>query len=197
VIDSFLTLIEFILKKKNYENSTLACEGNSLPPYVVWFHHNLAGFSSSINEFWFVFLCHYPHRDGRHTLLTFVVYVCPFRSYSRFLLWPEIATATGIFFFGGGGFRGCMRTSNWLRKCTYLCQSASFEASCMLVRRSVRPIRYCEGKYINSNIHTKCHKVVTFHVCVSASSSNRSQWKFAHLLGSPMCSLVPLFVVVC
>jgi hypothetical protein len=103
VIDSFLTLIEFILKKKNYENSTLACEGNSLPPYVVWFHHNLAGFSSSINEFWFVFLCHYPHRDGRHTLLTFVVYVCPFRSYSRFLLWPEIATATGIFFFGGGG----------------------------------------------------------------------------------------------
>jgi hypothetical protein len=40
-----------------------------------------------------------------------------------------------------------MRTSTRPSKDTALRQSASFEISCMFVRRSVRPLRDCEKKY--------------------------------------------------
>jgi hypothetical protein len=30
---------------------TLACKGDTLPALLVWFHHNLAGFSNSNNDF--------------------------------------------------------------------------------------------------------------------------------------------------
>jgi hypothetical protein len=46
-----LTLIELIDVKKKHEKLTLACKGNTLPALLVWFHHNLAGFSNSNNDF--------------------------------------------------------------------------------------------------------------------------------------------------
>jgi hypothetical protein len=41
-----LTLIELIHVKKKHEKLTLACKGDTLPALLVWFHHNLAGFSN-------------------------------------------------------------------------------------------------------------------------------------------------------
>jgi hypothetical protein len=32
-------------------NETLACKGDTLPALLVWFHHNLAGFPNSNNDF--------------------------------------------------------------------------------------------------------------------------------------------------
>jgi hypothetical protein len=46
-----LTLIELIYVKKKHEKLTLACKGDTLPALLVWFHHNLAGFSNSNNDF--------------------------------------------------------------------------------------------------------------------------------------------------
>jgi hypothetical protein len=46
-----LTLIELIHVKKKHEKLTLACKGDTLPALLVWFHHNLAGFSNSNNDF--------------------------------------------------------------------------------------------------------------------------------------------------
>jgi hypothetical protein len=46
-----LTLIELIYVKKKHEKLTLACKGDTLPALLVWFHHNLAGFSNSNNGF--------------------------------------------------------------------------------------------------------------------------------------------------
>jgi hypothetical protein len=46
-----LTLIELIYEKKKHEKLTLACKGDTLPASLVWFHHNLAGFSNSNNDF--------------------------------------------------------------------------------------------------------------------------------------------------
>jgi hypothetical protein len=48
-----LTLIELIQVKKKHEKQTLACKGDTLPALLVWFHHNLAGFSNSNNDFCF------------------------------------------------------------------------------------------------------------------------------------------------
>jgi hypothetical protein len=48
---AMLTLIELIYVKKKYEKLTLACKGDTLPALLVWFHHNLAGFSNSNNDF--------------------------------------------------------------------------------------------------------------------------------------------------
>jgi hypothetical protein len=39
-----LTLIELMKVKQKHEKLTLACEGDTLPALLVWFHHNLAGF---------------------------------------------------------------------------------------------------------------------------------------------------------
>jgi hypothetical protein len=64
-----LMLIELIQVKKKHENSTLACKGDTLPALLVWFHHNLAGFSNSNNDFCFFSKCHYPYYDGPYTLL--------------------------------------------------------------------------------------------------------------------------------
>jgi hypothetical protein len=41
-----LTLIELIEMKKKHEKLKLACKGDTLPALLVWFHHNLAGFSN-------------------------------------------------------------------------------------------------------------------------------------------------------
>jgi hypothetical protein len=46
-----LTLIELIEVKKKHEKLTLACKGDTLPALLVRFHHNLAGFSNSNNDF--------------------------------------------------------------------------------------------------------------------------------------------------
>jgi hypothetical protein len=46
-----LTLIELIQVNKKHEKLTLACKGDTLPALLVWFHHNLAGFSNSNNDF--------------------------------------------------------------------------------------------------------------------------------------------------
>jgi hypothetical protein len=46
-----LTLIELMYVKKKHEKQTHACKGDTLPALLVWFHHNLAGFSNSNNEF--------------------------------------------------------------------------------------------------------------------------------------------------
>jgi hypothetical protein len=37
--------------RKKDENYTLACKGDTLPALGIWFHHNLAGFSNSNNDF--------------------------------------------------------------------------------------------------------------------------------------------------
>jgi hypothetical protein len=46
-----LTLIELIRVKKKHEEQTLACKGDTLSVLLVWFHHYLAGFSDSNNDF--------------------------------------------------------------------------------------------------------------------------------------------------
>jgi hypothetical protein len=48
---SMLTLIELIYVKKKHEKLTLACKGDMLPALLVWFHHNLDGFSNLNNDF--------------------------------------------------------------------------------------------------------------------------------------------------
>jgi hypothetical protein len=53
VTDSTLTLIELIQVKKNHKNWTLAFKGDTLPALTIWFHHNLAGFKRSNNDFCF------------------------------------------------------------------------------------------------------------------------------------------------
>jgi hypothetical protein len=45
-----LTLVELIYVKKKHEKLTVACKGDMLPALLVWFHHNLAGFSNSNND---------------------------------------------------------------------------------------------------------------------------------------------------
>jgi hypothetical protein len=46
-----LTLIELFHVQKKHEKQTLACKGDTLIALLVWFHHNLAGFSNSNNDF--------------------------------------------------------------------------------------------------------------------------------------------------
>jgi hypothetical protein len=46
-----LTLIELSYVKKKHEKLTPACKSDTLPALLVWFHHNLAGFSNSNNDF--------------------------------------------------------------------------------------------------------------------------------------------------
>jgi hypothetical protein len=48
-----LTLIELTQVKKKHEKQTLACKGDALSALLAWFHHNLAGFSNSNNDFCF------------------------------------------------------------------------------------------------------------------------------------------------
>jgi hypothetical protein len=64
-----LMLIELIQVKKKHEKLTLACNGDTLPALLVWFHHNLVGFSNSYNDFLLFSKCHYPYYDGPYTLL--------------------------------------------------------------------------------------------------------------------------------
>jgi hypothetical protein len=63
-----LTLIELIEMKK-HEKLTLACKGDTLPALLVWFPHNLGGYSNSNNDFccvlWVTTRCY----DGPYTLL--------------------------------------------------------------------------------------------------------------------------------
>jgi hypothetical protein len=73
---------------------------------------------------------------------------------------------------------------------TSLRETASFEPSCMFVRRSVRPLRDSEKKIQKKISNEKSHKVVIFHVCVGAPLSNRLQWKFGHRFRSPTLSIV-------
>jgi hypothetical protein len=46
-----LTLNDLIQVKKKHEKLTLACKGGTLPVLLVWFRHNLAGFSNYNNSF--------------------------------------------------------------------------------------------------------------------------------------------------
>jgi hypothetical protein len=64
-----LTLIELIYVKKKHENLTLACKGDTLPALLVWFHHNLAGFSNSSNDFCCFLSVITRYYDGPYTLL--------------------------------------------------------------------------------------------------------------------------------
>jgi hypothetical protein len=48
---TMLTLIELNHVKKKHEKQTLACKGDTLPALLIWFHHNLAGFFNSNNDF--------------------------------------------------------------------------------------------------------------------------------------------------
>jgi hypothetical protein len=41
-----LMLIELIQVQKKHEKETLACKGDTLPALLIWFHHNLTGFSN-------------------------------------------------------------------------------------------------------------------------------------------------------
>jgi hypothetical protein len=63
-----LTLIELIHVKK-HEKLTLACRGDTSPALLVWFHHNLAGFSNSNNEFCCFLSVITRYYDGPYTLL--------------------------------------------------------------------------------------------------------------------------------
>jgi hypothetical protein len=56
---AMLTLIELIYVKKKHEKLTLACRDDTLPALLVWFHHNLAGFFNSNNDFLLFSKCHY------------------------------------------------------------------------------------------------------------------------------------------
>jgi hypothetical protein len=42
-----LTLNDLTQVKKKHEKLTLACKGGTLPVLLVWFRHNIAGFSNS------------------------------------------------------------------------------------------------------------------------------------------------------
>jgi hypothetical protein len=64
-----LTLIELIYVKKKHEKLTLACKGDTLPALLVWFHHNLAGFSNSDNDFSCFLSVITRYYDGPYTLL--------------------------------------------------------------------------------------------------------------------------------
>jgi hypothetical protein len=64
-----LTLIELIYVKKKREKLTLACKGDTLPAILVWFHHNLAGFSNSNNDFCCFLSVITRYYDGPYTLL--------------------------------------------------------------------------------------------------------------------------------
>jgi hypothetical protein len=64
-----LTLIELIHVKKKHEKLTLACKGDTLPALLVWFHHNLAGFSNSNNDFCCFLSVTTRYYDGPYTLL--------------------------------------------------------------------------------------------------------------------------------
>jgi hypothetical protein len=48
---------------------TLACKGDTLPALLVWFRHNLAGFSNSNNDFCCFLSVTNPYYDGPCTLL--------------------------------------------------------------------------------------------------------------------------------
>jgi hypothetical protein len=62
--------IKYTLKTANGKiGYTLACKGDMLPALLVWFHHNLAGFSDSNNNFCFFSKCHYHYDDGFYILL--------------------------------------------------------------------------------------------------------------------------------
>jgi hypothetical protein len=63
-----LTLIELIYVKK-HEKLTLACKGDTLPAILVWFHHNLADFSNSNNDFCCFLSVITRYYDGPYTLL--------------------------------------------------------------------------------------------------------------------------------
>jgi hypothetical protein len=66
-----LTLIELIYVMKKHEKLTLACrpKGDTLPALLVWFHHNLAGFSNSNNDFCCFLSVTIRYYDGPYTLL--------------------------------------------------------------------------------------------------------------------------------
>jgi hypothetical protein len=63
-----LTLIELIEMKK-HEKLTLSCKGDTLPALLVRFHHNLAGFSNSKNDFGCFLSVITRYYDGPYTLL--------------------------------------------------------------------------------------------------------------------------------
>jgi hypothetical protein len=49
-----LMLIELMQVKGNTKTGrSLNCKGDTLPALLVWFHHNLAGFSNSYNDYCF------------------------------------------------------------------------------------------------------------------------------------------------
>jgi hypothetical protein len=48
---------------------TLACKGDTLPALLVRFHHNLAGFSNSNNDFCGFLSVITRYYDGPYTLL--------------------------------------------------------------------------------------------------------------------------------
>jgi hypothetical protein len=48
---------------------TLACKGDTLPALLVRFHHNLAGFSNSKNDFCCFLSVITRYYDGPYTLL--------------------------------------------------------------------------------------------------------------------------------
>jgi hypothetical protein len=117
------------------------------------------------------------------------VYLFPFKSYSRFSFWLEIAIGAEIL-----GVLGILdplmhaHINETPKTGTYLRQTASFEASCMLVRRSVRPVRDCEKNIFKISFF-KYQKKKSQSRYISrmrgGALSNRLQWKFAHLLRSP------------
>lgn len=74
-------------------------------------------------------------------LLTLFFHLIPFQSYSRFLFWLGIALGAEI--LGVLGILNLLMLAhiNKTPKGTYLRQIASFEASCIVVRRLVRPVR--------------------------------------------------------
>jgi hypothetical protein len=66
---AMLTLTELIYVKKKHEKLTLACKGDTLLALLVWFHHNLAGFSNSNNDFCCFLSVITRYYDGPYTLL--------------------------------------------------------------------------------------------------------------------------------
>jgi hypothetical protein len=64
-----LTLFELIKVKKKHERQTLACKGDTLPALLVRFHHNLAGFSNSNNDFCCFLSVITRYYDGLYKLL--------------------------------------------------------------------------------------------------------------------------------
>jgi hypothetical protein len=64
-----LRLIELIHVKKKREKLTLAFKGDTLPALLIWFHHDLAGFSNSNNDFCCFLSVITRYYDGPYTLL--------------------------------------------------------------------------------------------------------------------------------